>query len=239
MKKTKKILLFLLFILSGFLYYLIFVYEAESSEFKKEEVFIKRILDGDTFELLDGRKIRLLGINTPEKGKFMSNYSLSLSKELENKSVFIFYKKKDKYGRILAYLFYEGENFNKKLLQSGLAHLYYYEKDFFYDEMKKTEKNARIEKKGIWKDSENKNCVFLIKFDYKEKKRCNNEEILILENKCDRELSVLIKDDSTKQFEEKIKKGTFSKNFSCTFNDEGDSVYLWDNSGLILFHRYP
>ncbi len=30
---------------------------------------VNRIIDGDTFELADGMKVRLIGINTPEEGE--------------------------------------------------------------------------------------------------------------------------------------------------------------------------
>ncbi|MEM4181707.1 MAG: thermonuclease family protein [Candidatus Pacearchaeota archaeon] len=240
MKKKKKFLLLLLFVISGLLYYFIYSFGNNSEkDFIQEEIKIKRALDGDTLELEDGRKVRMLGINTPEKGKFMSKEALEMTKTIENKKVILLYNQKDKYGRVLGYIFFEGENFNKKILENGLAHLYYYEKDRFFEEMKETEKRARENKKGIWKESRNKECVSLIKFDYKEKKRCNNEEILVLENSCNKSIKVLIKDDSTKQTEEEIKQGIFSKNFSCAFNDEGDSLYVWDNEGLILFYRYP
>lgn len=241
MKKSKKILLLLVFIISGFLYYLIFSFGNNSEkDFIQEEVKIKRALDGDTLELEDGRKVRMLGMNTPEKGKFMSKEALNFTKTLENKTAVLFYNKKDKYGRILGYVFFEDENFNRKILESGLAHLYYYEKDKFYQQMKEAEEIARQNKKGIWKESRNKDCISLIRFEYKEKtKRCNNEEILVLNNSCNKPISVLIKDDSTKQAEEELKQGIFSKNFSCAFNDEGDSLYIWDNEGLILFYRYP
>lgn len=241
MKKSKKILFLLLFLISGFLYYFIFVLEPERDyAFKQEKVLVKRVLDGDSLELEDGRKLRMLGINTPEKGKFLSNEAVSFTKNLELKNTTILYNKKDRYGRILGYVIFNEENFNKKLVEEGLAHKYYYDKDIFYEEIKNAEEKARFEKKGIWKESKNKDCLSLIKFEYKEKtKRCSNEEFLFLENKCNYSLKILIKDDSTKQFEETIYPGFFSKNFSCVFNDEGDSLYIWDSDGLILFYRYP
>lgn len=240
MKKSSGILLFFLFLISGLIYYFISSETKVEKEFFEEKALVKRVLDGDTIELEDGRKVRMVGINTPEKRKFMSNESLKFTKKLENKTITLLYNKEDKYKRILGYVIFENENYNKKLLSEGLAHFYYYKKDRFYEQMKKEEEKARQNKKGIWKESPNKECISLIKFDYKERtKRCNNEEVLVLKNICNKTLKVLIKDDATKQFEEEIKPGIYTKNFSCVFNDEGDSLYLWDNEGLILFYRYP
>lgn len=241
MSKRNKLFLFLIFLISGF-YYLIFFVDNknEDNNFITEEVIVKKVIDGDTIELFDGRKIRMIGINTPEKGKFSSLESLNFTKNLENKTIIIMYRETDRYERILGYILFNNEIFNKKILEEGLAHLYYYKKDNFYDEMKEAEEFARQNKKGIWKQSKDKPCVSLLKFEYKEKtKRCNNEEILILNNSCNKTIFAFIKDDSTKHFYIELKKGLFSKNFSCVFNDDGDSLYIWDEEGLLLFYRYP
>ena len=54
---------------------------------EKEIVIVKRVIDGDTIELESGERVRLLGINTPEKGewlyeeakKFLNNSIFSLN----------------------------------------------------------------------------------------------------------------------------------------------------------------
>lgn len=58
-----------------------------------EEVIVSRTVDGDTIELDDGRKIRLIGVNTPESttkteeyGKEASNYTAT---ELEGKKIWM------------------------------------------------------------------------------------------------------------------------------------------------------
>ena len=40
-----------------------------SSSHYDESIIVKRIVDGDTLQLTDGRRLRLIGINTPERGK--------------------------------------------------------------------------------------------------------------------------------------------------------------------------
>ncbi len=244
MEKQKKVLWVLLFFVSGILYYFLFgmgeiTGEVTNSGFIREQVFITRVIDGDTVQLNDSRKVRMLGVNTPEKGKFMSDKAIEFTKRLENETATLEYKEKDKYGRILGYLLFEEENHNFGLLRNGFAHAYYYEKDFYYESAMEMEELARQEKKGIWQDSANFGCLTLIELKYKEDgKRCTNKEQLILRNDC-WEIEVLIKDDATHDSIEKISKGTFTKNFSCVFNDAGDSLFIWDDSGLLVFYRYP
>lgn len=243
MEKSRKFLWVLLFFVSGILYYLFFGFEPPvgnvvSSGFIQEEVFVSRIIDGDTVELSDSRKVRMLGINTPEKGRFMSSESIAFTKLMENQTAILEYKEEDRYGRVLGYLFFKGNNMNEELVSRGLAHLYYYEKDIYYETLKRAEETARNGKKGIWQESKNFGCLELIELQYKEPSgRCKNEEQLILENHCST-LNVLIKDDATHEYLEKIPSGTFTQNFSCIFNDAGDSLFIWDDTGLLTWWRY-
>jgi len=239
----KRILWVLLFVVSGILYYLLFGGELTGNVIKSqslgEVVLVTRIVDGDTVELNDSRKVRLIGVNTPEKGRFMSNEAIEFTKRIENKEVILESNEKDKYGRNLGYIIFEEENINLGLLRNGFAHSYYYGKDKYYEEAMKMEAIAREEKRGIWRDSEKNNgCFELIELKYKEDgKRCTNREMLTLRNYCS-EIEVLIKDDATHEFIKKIPSGIFTMNFSCTFNDEGDSLFIWDDSGLLIFYRY-
>ena len=62
-------------------------------------------------------------------------------------------------------------------------------------ELEKAEESARKQGIGIWKKSQSSDCIQLIKLTYQEKKRCNNEEQLILNNKCT-PINAVLKDDS-------------------------------------------
>ena len=152
MNKKNLILLFL-FAISGILYYNILV-DIDNSK----TVIVGRVIDGDTFETKDGEKIRILGINTPEKNEPLYPEAKEfLIKEIENKSIEIDIKDSDRYGRTLAHI-----DKNKDLLENGLAYLYYYEKDSYYNALKKAEESARNSKLGLWKKSPNENCIELI-----------------------------------------------------------------------------
>src|SRR3989344_853698 len=200
---NKKTLIFaILFIISGFFYY-----NFTGSVVKETyEAKIIRVVDGDTIELDNGQKVRLRGINTPEK---------SMS-------------------------FYKDENINELVIKNGFGTLYYYEEDEYYNNLKNAEEFARLNGAGIWKKSLNYGCLELIMLKYEEEpKRCSNDEILEIKNLCDKNIEFIIKDDATHIYKEKLGANSIlEKNFSCIWNDDGDSIYAWDKEGLLMFYRY-
>jgi len=225
-----------------FLISCIFYYQLTANVVSETTYYnVTRVIDGDTLELEIDQKVRFLGINTPEKGfpyskeatKFLSNKVLGKKIQIESYG-------SDKYGRILAHVFVGKEHINEEILEAGLASLYYYEKDEYYDEMKQAEEFARINEKGIWKKSPNAPCLEIVTFQYKEKtKRCSNEEILTLRNNCDYKLNITFKDDATHIYKELISSNSqITRNFSCIWNDEGDTIYFSDSEGLLIFYRY-
>ena len=95
-------------------------------------VVVKRVTDGDTLILKDGRKVRLIGINTPElatKNRIAEPYALQAKRFVEtalksNKEIFIQYgeQAKDRYGRVLAHVALRNkQNLNALILKQGLA----------------------------------------------------------------------------------------------------------------------
>ncbi len=232
----KKLIIIFLVISSGIFYYTLtgsVVYEEFTSK-------VIRVIDGDTFET-DIGKIRLKGINAPEKSMFLYEESKNFLKNtIANKTIALESYSIDKYGRTLAYAFYNGKNINEEILKEGLGTLYYYEKDSHYKKLEKAEEFARLNEIGIWKKSADSYCLELIKLKYKESpKRCTNNELLILKNNCEKDFTLLIKDDATHIYREKISANSiFSKNFSCIWNDEGDSLFIWNEKGLLIFYRY-
>ena len=123
---------------------------------------VSRIVDGDTLHLKDGRKIRLLGINTPERayhGKASQPFSkkaTQLVKHLlrHNKRVGLSYdqQKKDRYKRILAYVNLEdGRSIEQILLAKGFAQsLVIPPNDARVGCYRRIENKARLENLGIW-----------------------------------------------------------------------------------------
>lgn len=229
---NKRLIFIILFILSAVIFYNI--------DFSKGESFVvTRVIDGDTIELETGMKVRLLGINTPEKGRYYSDKAtLFLETLVLNKKVKIKSQGADMYGRILGYLFIDKRNVNELILGNGLANLYYYEKDEYYSDLKYAEKFARENELGIWEKSENFGCIRLIELDYFDEKD-EDYETLKLENICSETILIKIKDDANHYYERNLNKGIYEEQFQNIFNDDGDSLFIWDAEGkLLLFYRY-
>lgn len=126
---------------------------------------VKTVYDGDTVVLEDGRKIRLLGINTPEvqhRDKMADaggkEARLWLMNKLQHTKVRmeIDAEKTDKYGRTLAHLFTEEkEHINLSLVKAGLAEVSIYPPNLLYvNELVAAEKQAEKAKLGIWQQPE-------------------------------------------------------------------------------------
>ena len=129
-----------------------------------------RVVDGDTIVInYNGKKekVRLLCVNTPESvhpdkkqnipmGKVASKYT---KKKLTGKYVkleFEIDRLRGYYGRLLAYVFIDGQNLNLDLVRQGLSPYYTkYGKSEKYDSVfRAAEKQARKEKLNIWGDPE-------------------------------------------------------------------------------------
>ncbi|MCR4285069.1 MAG: thermonuclease family protein [archaeon] len=234
--ERKTYILIIMVIVTGVLYYM-----ATEEVVVQKSVKIVRVIDGDTVETSAGEKIRLKGINTPEKG---ISYYLEAKNLLENlvlnKSVELDSYGLDQYGRILGHIYFGDVYVNGELVKNGLAFFYYYGEDKHSEELLDLEDIARGKEIGLWKKSPDFGCLELIELRYKEPgERCTGGELLRIGNSCDKSFNFTIKDDATHIYREFIeKKGFFEKNFSCIFNDDGDSLYVSDDKGLLIFHRY-
>lgn len=122
----------------------------------KEEGKVKFVVDGDTFILEDGRKVRLIGIDTPEFGRKYSATAKQKMFELvfrKNITLVRDVSEYDKYGRILRYV-YVGDKFvNLEMVEGGYARVLTILPDTKYSEQfTKAQDKAREEKLGIWVD---------------------------------------------------------------------------------------
>ena len=98
-----------------------------------ERVRVVYVYDGDTVKLEDGRRLRFIGINTPEtrhhdqaKQPYANEAKALLQKMLASHNHTLRLQpgrqRRDHYGRLLAHAFLEnGENLAVRLLQEGLA----------------------------------------------------------------------------------------------------------------------
>lgn len=270
--KITRIIVFLLLILT-FLFVSYLYIDITGRAVYEENARIERVVDGDTIIVTlnneKTEKVRLLGINTPEKDMPFYENAKNFLKNLENKSIQLIRLKedRDRYGRLLRYVFYNGIFINEEILRQGLGNFYSYSKDRYSTRLKRAEKNAREDNIGIWQKSQDscRNCITLIELDNgKGKDDCQaGSEKIVFKNICKFNCNLdgwLIKDEAThiyrfKNFLLKSEKeltiyngngkdnetSLFWQNKGCAsiWNDDGDSLFVWDKTGnLVLYHHY-
>lgn len=137
-----------------------------NSDYPYGKYKVKRVIDGDTIEVdFNGtnEKIRLIGIDTPESvhpdadknvkdGELVSDYT---KEKLEGKEVALEFdaQERDHYGRILAYVWIDGEMYNKHLLNVGYAQISTYPPNIKYvDDFNAAQREARESQIGLWSE---------------------------------------------------------------------------------------
>lgn len=151
MKTNKKS--FFLFIILFF----IFSISLHAQEYHK----VTRVIDGDTFVIENGEHVRFIGIDTPETvkpntpvqyyGKEASNFTKKL---LTGKKVRLDYdfQIRDKYSRLLAYVYLDSLFVNAELARLGYARLMTIPPDTRYSKLfEKLINEAKQKKLGLWK----------------------------------------------------------------------------------------
>jgi endonuclease YncB( thermonuclease family) len=122
--------------------------------YPNETGFVSRVTDGDTLRLRTGERIRLLGIDTPERGQPYWNDARQLLVDMvENRTVILErdLEDMDKYGRLLRYIYVGGRMVNEEMVRSGLASVYVIQPNGKYEPgLRKAEAAARSAGKGIW-----------------------------------------------------------------------------------------
>jgi len=113
---------------------------------------VDRIIDGDTFQSANAR-IRLFGVDTPERGEPCFTESTKRFKELAGGTVRVERgpREEDRYGRILFYVYTnEGESIDETLVQEGLA-LAWTRDGQHRDVLVSAEEEARRDERGcLW-----------------------------------------------------------------------------------------
>lgn len=115
---------------------------------------VTKVIDGDTIVISDGNQVRLIGIDTPELKKCFyqeakdTTTALVSGQEVELESDI---NDKDDYGRLLRYVYVEGEMVNEFLVTWGFAEA----EDFFpekrhYTRFLSAQKEAQKQNRGLW-----------------------------------------------------------------------------------------
>lgn len=122
------------------------------------------IYDGDTLRLADGRKVRLIGINTPEMGRDgqaddpgakAASRQLEELLEASDRLVHLLTgsEKRDRYKRLLAHVYdQKGESITEQLLRMGAGYAVVIPPNLKnLDCYQLAESRARKQRRGVWK----------------------------------------------------------------------------------------
>lgn len=125
---------------------------------------VKRVLDGDTLRLADGRNVRLIGLNTPElshQGRPAQPFAVKAQKRLEQLieanagqvALKVGEPAKDHYGRLLAHAFSgNGRNIEEQLLTEGLGYQVVFAPATRWAQCQQmAERQARADARGLWR----------------------------------------------------------------------------------------
>ena len=136
------------------LFFVLVRFVGEIGKESVEKFRVIKIVDGDTFELEDRGKLRLLSIDTPEEGQpFHDSARALLSKLVLNRDVELEYeiRKRDKYGRLLAYIYTDSLFVNAELIRQGYAQVMTVPPNVRHvEEFVLLQREARAAEAGLW-----------------------------------------------------------------------------------------
>jgi micrococcal nuclease len=119
-----------------------------------EQALVASVIDGDTVELVDGRRVRYLGIDTPEVGEYYADEATARNRDLvEGKTIELQRgsRERDEYGRLLRYVYVDGVFVNAELVAEGYATAYIFDPDDRYSQiLVQLEQYARMREVGLW-----------------------------------------------------------------------------------------
>lgn len=136
-----------------------------SHETLPTQAVVRRVIDGDTVELADGRLVRYIGINTPEVRRRVGEMwvkdpqpyaeaAADANRQLvEGKTVRLEYdvQTHDRYGRLLAYVYVGDQMVNDALLDAGYAQVMTIPPNVKYVErFRAVAARARAAGRGLW-----------------------------------------------------------------------------------------
>jgi micrococcal nuclease len=125
----------------------------------KEDAVVARVIDGDTIELVGGRRVRLVQIDTPEKHvECYGDAASALTTRLlpAGSHVRVEQDSKldqvDRYNRELAYVWKGGEDVNVTLVRDGAAGVWFFggRRGRYAKDLLDATEQAQAAHKGLW-----------------------------------------------------------------------------------------
>ncbi len=123
---------------------------------------VRRVIDGDTIELVNGRRVRLLGIDTPESADprrpvqwFGLQAKFYLKKLLDKKVVCLRRDRDrtinlDRYNRLLRYVYLDKTFVNREIIREGYGFVFTRYPFQYMDDFRRLQKEAIRTGTGLW-----------------------------------------------------------------------------------------
>ena len=225
-----------------------------------------RVIDGDTFITKEQQKVRYIGINAPEINEPYGMEATQYNKTLiEGKNVHIVLDnmQKDRFGRILGYVYIGDTLINKQIIAKGWAIAENISPNTLHaQEFQQAEKEAHKTCQGIWADTcmpLSQSCIKItnIHFDAKGEDNQNlNDEWVEIKSTCSSSLDLsnwLLKDSSAQNNYHFgtiniLPNSTLVLHSGCGNNTTGDIYWqcpqkqtaIWNNTGdeALLFDNH-
>lgn len=108
------------------------------------------VIDGDSFKIGGDQTIRLSSLDAPETGNCAADKAKeALTKKILGKKVILHELKTDRYGRIMAMVYVNGQNVNEYMVKNGLA-LHLWDRSSQIKALGKANDYARENRLGIF-----------------------------------------------------------------------------------------
>jgi endonuclease YncB( thermonuclease family) len=115
---------------------------------------VAKVVDGDTVRLTDGESVRLLGIDTPERGEPLYREATeALAFLVSRRDVRLEFagNRRDHYKRLLAHLWLSDTLVSEQMVRTGMARVYIWPPDtLHYGRLLAAQTEARRIGVGIW-----------------------------------------------------------------------------------------
>lgn len=124
-----------------------------------KSVAVATVVDGDTIRLVDGRRVRLVQIDTPERGECYGAKASAALRTILPRGTTVMLEtdpaldRVDRYGRLLRYVFKGTLNVNLALVKRGAASVWFFEgsRGRYAGQLLAAATAAKQAKRGVWK----------------------------------------------------------------------------------------
>lgn len=117
-------------------------------------VTVVRVVDGDTIDIAGGFRLRYIGMDSPEVGQpYYAEATEANRKMVQGRTVRLEsdVSDKDRYGRLLRYVYVDGDFVNLELVRMGWAVAKSYPPDTKYHQLfEGAERDAKLAHRGQW-----------------------------------------------------------------------------------------